>query len=156
MQELRSKIRNALTAATDLRAQLLADMAGHDALSTADRDTLCGELEQLIAHRIEVLNAFEFLVRLAPKRAADMLLRLYLGRGVSPDTKFGGYEFELSTMVDDLVELAGEAALTSLVKSDRFDPDKLEDPRVQRCFSEALSCEPEDVLQWYRVRVEAS
>lgn len=149
MQDLRTEIRHALQAVTTLRARFRAGISDCEALSSDERESLCGDLEQLILLRVEVLNAFELMVRLDPKRSARLLLRLYLGRGVSPDTKFGGYEFELSTMVDDLVEFEGAEALAELVRSARFDPSKLDDPRVARSFSEALSCEPDELRQWY-------
>jgi len=152
MQDLRAGIRQVLDAVTALQARFRSGVSGHEALPDAEREALGGELERLILLGIEVLNAFELLVRIDPARAVELLLRRYLGRGVSPDTKFGGYEFELSTMVDDLVEIQGEGALAELVASERFDPGKLDDPRVLRSFSEALSCEPDEVRTWYRRR----
>jgi len=135
-------------------------LAAHDALSEAWRSlsvpdiaTCCSKddislLRDLIRSRIYPINAFELLARIDLSSAMQALLRWYLGKGVSPDTKFGGYTFELSTMLDDLNEIAGENALRQLIHLDSFDRDRLDDPRVREAFCDALDIAPQDFNGW--------
>src|SRR5262249_38046504 len=88
-------------------------------------------LKELIISRIYPLNVFGLLVRLDRASAIEVLLRRYVGRGVDPDTKFGGYQFELAGMLTDLVDVRGEAALRDLVQHHDFNPTVLEDSRVK-------------------------
>jgi DNA-directed RNA polymerase alpha subunit len=112
--------------------------------SAADKDVLCN----LIISRIDILNSFELLVRLDPDRALRVLTRCYLGKGVSPDTKHGGYESELSIMLDDIVEISGEPTLRKLVKLN-IDEETMKDKRVIRSFCDALSLDAEiEFLHW--------
>lgn len=105
-------------------------------------------LSKLIKYRIYPANAFELLARVDLDRALEALLRRYVGVGVSADRKFGGYYFELSVMIDDLKEIAGEQALRRLISLDGFDRGKLTDPRVVSSFTDALDIEPKDFNQW--------
>lgn len=76
------------------------------------------------------------------------LIHWYLGKGVHPDNKFGGYTFELSTMLDDLREIAGEYALWQLIHLDAFDRNRLDDPRVREAFCDALDISQQDFGDW--------
>ena len=105
-------------------------------------------LQQLIKSRIDPLNAFEMLVRIDPRTAMQALIHWYLGKGVHPDNKFGGYTFELSTMLDDLREIAGEYALWQLIHLDAFDRNRLDDPRVREAFCDALDISQQDFGDW--------
>ncbi|HEX7380384.1 MAG TPA: hypothetical protein VF278_24930 [Pirellulales bacterium] len=105
-------------------------------------------LRQLIEYRIFPVNAFELLARIDLRQAYSALLSRYVGKGVSPDGKFGGYYFELSVMLDDLKEIGGEEALRSLIALDDFDRRKLTDPRVVNSFSDALDMEPNEFDAW--------
>ncbi|MCA9691911.1 MAG: hypothetical protein R3A51_20705 [Nannocystaceae bacterium] len=150
MVQLIDRIDAALAAVRALGAAF-----GEEAPALSRRDdealaALASGLEALILARVEVLNAFELLIRISPERAITMLLRLYLGSGVSPDTKFGGYESELDVALDDLRELAGERALQRLVCSSQFDVEKWQDPRVLRSFAGALSTDAAGVAAWRR------
>lgn len=132
----------------------------HDALAelwrkmpVAETAQRCGEsdielLRQLIEYRIYPVNAFELLARIDLRQAYSALLSLYVGKGVNPDGKFGGYYFELSVMLDDLKEIGGEEALRSLIALDGFDRGKLTDPRVATSFSDALDIEPHEFNDW--------
>lgn len=113
----------------------------------------CGEsdvalLRQLIEYRIFPVNAFELLARIDLRQAYSALLSRYVGKGVSPDGKFGGYYFELSVMLDDIKEVGGEEALRNLIALDGFDRGKLADPRVINSFSDALDIEPHEFKDW--------
>lgn len=121
-------------------------------MSSDERARLAENLEAMILRRIEVANAFEWLARLDRPRATNVLLRRYLGRGVCPDNKFGGYESELSTMLEDFVEVQGIEALSELVVADRFDSEKVSDSRVARAFAEVVGCPPEDVSSWVELQ----
>lgn len=105
-------------------------------------------LRQLIKSRIDPLNAFELLAQVDVSSAMQALLGWYLGKGVDPDTKFGGYTFELSTMLDDLYEIAGEDALRQLIHMDAFDRNRLDDPRVREAFCDALDIAPQEFAVW--------
>ena len=106
-------------------------------------------LEELILKRIEVLNLFELLLKIDPGRAKNILVRRYLGESVSPDTKFGGFEFELSTMLDDYNEILGEKALVDLINHPEIEIRRLKDTRVLRSLTEALDFNDEnESLNW--------
>ena len=53
-------------------------------------------------------------------------------------------------MLDDLVEFAGKDSLATMARSNLFDPEKLEDPRVVRSLAGALDCEPDKIPHWYQ------
>lgn len=150
MNNLHHNIQKTLEALSALKSALEEASTSRISVTKDEHTALCADLENLLLLRIEVLSAFELLVRLNPERAQAILLRRYLGRGVSPDRKFGGYEFELSTMLDDLVEIAGKNSLVGIVRSNLFDPEKLEDPRVVQSLAGALDCEPDEIPHWYQ------
>jgi hypothetical protein len=102
-------------------------------------------LRELMVRRIYPANAFELLARIDADAAIEALLDRHLGDGVDPDTKFGGYLFELATMLDDLVEIAGPDALRQLIQRDGFGRKHLSDRRVIAAFSDALDL---DAQQW--------
>lgn len=112
-------------------------------LTPAEREAAVDLLKRSLAGRAELLCTFELLANLDVGVAKDQLLRFYLGQ-VCPDTKYGGYVFELETMLDDLTILHGEPALRALVRANDFDRLKLGDGRVVRSFCEALSLESID------------
>ena len=96
---------------------------------------------RLIIARIFPANAFEFLVKADLDAAFEMLLRRYVGKGVCPDTKFGGYQFELSTMLTDLVETQGETSLYRLLQHANFNRDLFSDQRLLDSIYKALDIE---------------
>jgi hypothetical protein len=91
--------------------------------------------------RIHPLLCFDMIVKANKGKAIELLLDWYLGKGVCPETKHGGYESELNVMLNDLSEFHGIEALSELLNSDNFDKGKLNDPRVLRSFQEALEIE---------------
>lgn len=101
-------------------------------LTPADVDVV----ERLIRSRVDVLPAFEVLVRCAPTRAHAILLERYLGKDVSPDTKHGGFLSELSSMLDDLVEIEGEESLRHVFL--HVPSERLDDVRVLTAVRDAL------------------
>lgn len=107
-------------------------------------------LQELIRRRIYPLNAFAALVKVARPAAVDVLFSRYLGHTVDPDTKFGGYAFELGTMLDDLCDAHGQLALRDLVRDSRFTRRLLDDDRVVGAFAEALDIDLEQVSDWTR------
>jgi hypothetical protein len=106
-------------------------------------------LKQLIKQRIHPLNAFEHLARMDREEAIQMLITCYLLKGASPDRKFGGYVFELSTMLDDLKEFHGEAALRDLVRHSLITPTLKSDRRIAESFAEAMDISVGEVLKWF-------
>jgi len=107
-------------------------------------------LWKLIYYRISPAAAFGALRKCDMSRARDALIRFYVGKGLNPDRKYGGYVFELDTMIGDLFEEGGETALRLLVNDAQFDPEKFSDPRVIGVFAEVLDIEPAEVLPWYQ------
>jgi hypothetical protein len=107
-------------------------------------------LQELILRRIYPVSAFAALAKGARPAAVDLLFSRYLGHAVDPDTKFGGYAFELSAMLDDLREAHGQSALRDLVRDPRFNRHLLNDDRVVGAFAEALDIDVEQVCDWTR------
>jgi hypothetical protein len=107
-------------------------------------------LQELILRRIYPVNAFAALAKVASRAAVDMLFSRSLGHAVDPDTKFGGYAFELSAMLDDLREVQGESALRDLVRDPRFNRHLLNDDRVVGAFADALDIDIEAFCDWMR------
>src|SRR5580704_3239967 len=132
---LRTAARQALKAQDDL-------LHAWRSLSPTDHDDFVknGDLEllqQLIARRIYPINAFSVLVKCDKHAALEMLLARYLGDAVDPDTKFGGYVFELSSMIDDLRVAHGEVALRELIEHPRFNKLRLNDERVVEAMTDS-------------------
>ncbi len=150
--KLADTISDILTELDVLKDTLVRSSSSASDLNDEDCRVLGPLLEALILRRVEVLPSFELLLTVDPGRGSSLLLRRYLGQGVNVDGKFGGYEFELATMLDDLVELGPTMSLDALVQSDQFDLGKLQDPRVRRAFAEALSLEPTEVQDWVEGR----
>jgi hypothetical protein len=107
-------------------------------------------LKDLIIRRIYPANIFEVLARVDWDAASAILLSRYLGKGVDPDTKFGGYSFELSSLLEDYCEKGGYHAIRSLLSHPDFDRAKLSDPRVSEVLCSLLHIEPEQLFE-YRV-----
>lgn len=105
-------------------------------------------LKTLIVSRIYPINAFGLLVAADPLGAMEMLLSRYVGRGVDPDRKFGGYVFELSSMLTDLVESQGESRLRQLLEHPSFNKALLTDERVISSIGEALGMERPETQNW--------
>ncbi|HET6878805.1 MAG TPA: hypothetical protein VFI31_01470 [Pirellulales bacterium] len=143
LEELRTAAADAMTASKGLfevwRELPVSEVA--QCCTQAD----VGWLRELIIHRIYPVNAFELLAHIDVDSAIEALLDRYLGEAVSPDTKFGGYSFELDTMLDDLVEIAGPDALKRLVQRNGFGRKHLNDRRVTDAFADALNL---DAKQW--------
>ncbi len=105
-------------------------------------------LRDLIYRRIYPVNAFGLLVRIDQKIAIEVLLSRYLGKAVDPDSKFGGFEFELEAMLDDLHELGGAELLKRIVTHPDFEIERINDSRVRRSLSAVLHLEEQEILQW--------
>jgi hypothetical protein len=155
----------------DLRDAAQAALRAQDELLDVWRNVATGQLaseleaadisllRELIVRRIYPVNAFGLLAQADPEVAADVLLSRYLGKSVDPDTKFGGFEFELATMLDDLLAAGGMEGIADLVRKSDFAMDRLEDPRVKRVFSDVLQIETDQVMTWvvaHRNQVKAS
>jgi hypothetical protein len=145
---LRSAGRRALEAQDELASvwKHLNEKEIAQAATPDDSELLC----QLILRRIYPTNAFAALANVSPPVAQQMLLARYLGKGVDPDTKFGGFSYELSSMLDDFYMASGERGLRELVRHPQFDRNCLDDPRVVDALSEALKIRPEELPEWLR------
>ena len=151
-----------------LREASLLALQAQDALLAAWRRTPLDALLQaagpddvrlfreLVVRRIYPLNAFEALVRINPTAVVEVLLSRYVGSGVDPDRKFGGYSFELSGMLGDLAEVCGESALGDLVAHPRFNPRLFADRRFVESLADALSVEPDRIGPWLAARCGTS
>jgi hypothetical protein len=102
----------------------------------------------LVLHRIYPINAFEAVSRLSIDDALSLLLRRYAGKHAEPDGKFGGFSFELSSMLDDLFHHHGEEGLRRLISMPDFNRDALSDPRVVASFCEALDMDHNEFRNW--------
>lgn len=107
-------------------------------------------LREIMIRRIYPANAFELLAHIDVNMAIEALLDRYLGEFVGPDTKFGGYSFEISTMLSDLAEIAGTDALRQLLRHDGFGRKHLQDRRVIEAFSEALDIDEKQWETWLK------
>lgn len=143
VQKLRSAAEQAMTAEAAL-FEVLRELPVAEAARNCTAADVAW-LRELIIRRIYPANAFELLAHIDVNMAIEALLDRYLGEFVCPDTKFGGYSFELATMLGDLVEIAGPDALRQLLRCDGFGRKHLKDRRVIDAFSEALDI---DEKQW--------
>ena len=110
-------------------------------------------LKELIIKRIDVLNSFEILCRVDFDGAKEILLRRYLGKGVNLYSKFGGVTFELSTILDDIVEIHGLESLKNILKVNEIDLDKLRDEQVILSLANALNLSFEETQAWLNKEV---
>jgi hypothetical protein len=146
--DLRSAARRALEVQDELlNAWKHLDPGDLSSLDSAEDIDL---LQELIRRRIYPLNAFAALAKVARPAAFDLLFSRSLGHGVDPDTKFGGYAFELGAMLDDLCEAHGQSALSDLVHDPRFNRRLLNDDRVVAAFADVLDIDVEQVCAWTR------
>src|SRR5262249_32155967 len=148
VNDLRSAARRALEVQDELlNAWKHLDPGDLTLLDSAEDIDL---LQELIRRRVYPVNAFAALANVARPAAIDLLFSRYLGHAVDPDTKFGGYVFELSAMLDDLYEAHGQSALRDLVHDPRFNRRLLNDDRVVAAFADALDLDVEQVCAWTR------
>lgn len=110
-------------------------------------------LKELIIKRIDVLNSFEILCRVDFDGAKEILLRRYLGKGVNLYSKFGGVTYELSTILDDIVEIHGLESLKNILKVNEIDLDKLRDEQVILSLANALNLSFEETQVWLNKEV---
>ena len=145
IEELRTAVRGALLS----HDRLLAAWKGVD---DQTRETFASEgvelLKQLFIARIYPVNAFAVLVKANLPAAIELLLRRYLGQGVDPDRKFGGYAFELSSMLYDLHEAHGEAGLQELIQNPRIRQALAANKRAAGAFAEALGVSEQQAREW--------
>lgn len=147
MDELRKRGLEALSSHGNLR-EAWRELSESD-MAEATRDDI-GFLRSMIISRIYPVNAFELLVKIDPNAGVEVLLSRYLGRGVNPDTKFGGFESELQIMLDDLREVAGSQMIAQLVRNPDFAIQRIEDARVRRVLAQVLDMEEESIPDWVR------
>lgn len=105
-------------------------------------------LQELIFRKIYPINAFELLVQLDREAAVNALLSAYLGSAVDPDSGFGGFQFDMNSMLSDLVTVGGDAALESLIAHADFNRRMLSDTRFITACCEALQIEPTARPAW--------
>ena len=143
-----------------LRNAAARAVTSHDELLTIwrnlDSSQIAGEctpddvqlLQELVRRRIYPINAFELLARADREAAIDTLLSRYVGVHVDPDRKFGGYSFELESMIEDLVNVHGDAALRELIARPQFEAARLRDHRVQAALCQALEIDEPALRAW--------
>jgi hypothetical protein len=136
-----------------LRTRLLGwgEALGHNPdgglqMPLEQRRRLVAALEDLVVKRVLIQPAFTLLARLDLERSKALLLRRYVGQGVSADRKFGGYQFELSTLLTELVDIGGTKSLADLILEGSFDEHKLTDPRVLESICDALSLDSVELV----------
>jgi hypothetical protein len=112
--------------------------------STTDVSTL----RELVFRKIYPVAAFSVLLKLDAETAIEVLLARYLGDTVDADRGFGGFIFDLSTMLSDLVEFGGLQSLRDLLNHPRFNNSLKADPRFIECLSSAADLEESDALKF--------
>lgn len=105
-------------------------------------------LRKLVYRRLYPVNAFAAIARADKGAAIDILIEWYLGDTVDPDSKFGGYSFELESMLDDLREKWGELGLRELIAHPNFNKDRLKDRRVIEAFAATLDMDDGQFVEW--------
>jgi hypothetical protein len=146
MQTLRDAARRAICVNDEL-SEAWRNLPYADAPNVASRDDvplLC----ELIKYRILPANAFGLLVRLDLEAAVEMLLRRYIGESVDPDRKFGGFQYELTCMLIDLVEVRGQSQLRSLLTHPEFNSQLFADDRLLTSISEAMDIDTDQARVW--------
>ena len=118
----------------------------NETLPASDADA--GLLHQLVWRKIYPLPAFTALVRMDRDAALTTLLRRYLGSGVNPDSGFGGFVFDLSSMLADLVEVGGEDELIRLITHPDFNRAMLTEPRFIESVCFAFDMELDQFPGW--------
>lgn len=98
--------------------------------------------------KIYPINAFGVLAVCSVEKAIQALLTRYLGRGVSPDRGFGGFAFDMSSMLDDLKSAGGEIALRQLLDHPNFNPSLLTDDRFREALRESLGVDESTLQLW--------
>jgi hypothetical protein len=146
-EALRLAARRAIEAHDELSAQWRSSQSASICLQSAEDVEL---LKQLVLRRIDPVNAFAALCRIDKSGAIAVLLRRYIGEGVDPDRKFGGFGSELWIMLDDLCEEHGEDALRDLVHHPQFNRSALRDPRVVEAFADSLDIEVGKFPDWLK------
>jgi hypothetical protein len=150
---------NTMSSLSDFRKVAREALQAHDALVGLWRNVVASDfaeaspedvnlLKSLILRRIYPVNAFEVLVSLSPESAIEMLLARYLGKSVDPDKKFGGFEFELESMLDDLCRIAGKEQIANMLNNEQFSIASLDDSRVRRILAEVLELDESQVFAW--------
>lgn len=110
-------------------------------------------LSELILLRIFPINAFSLLVLLDKERSIDVLLSRYIGRDVDPDTKYGGFEFELSSMLDDFFSSFGIDAISDIICRNNYSSDKIKgDIRIMRTLSHAVNVDESELIDFIQQR----
>ena len=111
-------------------------------------------LSELIARKIYPVPAFSLLVKENQEIAIDTLLARYAGSNVDVERGFGGFIFDLSTMLSDLFESGGNDLLRSLINHPHFSRYLLTDVRFIECLGFALDLESDGVKVWISQTME--
>ena len=151
MKDKKTEFRSLLKYALELNEQFFHFWHSNDVDDLAKDLTIedAPILEKLIISRIQIANFFEILLRIDPIRAKNILIDRYLGESVSPDRKYGGFEFELSLMLDDYIEILGKKELIELINHPEVKLERLKDPRVINSLIEALDFDDQgECMTW--------
>jgi hypothetical protein len=150
------RVRAAALAALQAQDELLLTLRDYN--KSSDGNPLSGDdvelLRQLVFRKIYPVSAFGVLVKQDQTVASATLMARYLGSGVDADRGFGGFVFDLSTILSDLVEVRGEQCLLDLVKHPQFNKDLLNDSRFVECLSFALDIDAGEISAWIHQQSE--
>jgi len=130
---------------------MLSETSNDSTLEADCKEELVPVLQRLIELELLAPQAFELLLKVQPEAAIEILLRRYLGPDVDPDTRFGGFQFNLSLMLTDFADMLGSEALKRLVRTGNIAANKLQDARVKAAFAEALDLEDEEIDELFGV-----
>ena len=77
-------------------------------------------------------------ILILPKKYWDVF---YLGEYASPDTKYGGYEFDLFIMLRSFADIFGKEGLAEYLKEIKASNNRLKDKRVRRVLADIFTDE---------------
>lgn len=77
-------------------------------------------------------------ILILPKKYWDVF---YLGEYASPDTKYGGYEFDLFIMLRSFAYIFGKEGLAEYLKEIKASNNRLKDKRVRRVLADIFTDE---------------
>lgn len=77
-------------------------------------------------------------ILILPKKYWDVF---YLGEYASPDTKYGGYEFDLFIILRSFADIFGKEGLAEYLKEIKASNNRLKDKRVRRVLADIFTDE---------------
>lgn len=141
---------NSLLEQYNLFFYICAKCDPYEISKTINRDDIA-ILEFLFIKGIKTSFIFEIIALYDILIAEKLLIKYYLGVGVSPDTKGRGFEFEISSFLADYNDIQGEEKLRNFLIGDSISYKNLTDKRVIRSLSEIFDESQKNILKWIKI-----